>query len=66
MAVKSLYTSARACIPVNSLTTDWCNVSSGLIQGFILSPLLFNLFLDNLVEFVKSLDIGISLNSIYF
>ena len=50
MAVKSLYSSVSACVRVNSLTTDWFNVSSGLRQGCILSPLLFNLFLGNLVK----------------
>ena len=61
MTVKSLYSSVSACVRVNSLTTDWFNVSGGLRQGCILSSLLFNLFLDNLVNFFKSLDIGISI-----
>ena len=50
MAVNSLYSSVSACGRVNSLTTDWFNVSSGLRQGCILSPLLFNLILGNLVK----------------
>ena len=54
MAVNSLYSSVSACGRVNSLTTDWFNVSGGLRQGCILSSLLFNLFLDNLVIFLKS------------
>ena len=37
-AVMSLYSSVSSCVRVNSLCTDWFNVSSGLRQGCILSP----------------------------
>ena len=33
VAVKSLYSSVSAYVRVNSLTTDWFNVSGGLRQG---------------------------------
>ena len=59
MAVKSLHSPVSPCVRVSSVTTDWFIVSGGLRQGCVLSPLLFNLFLDNLV--LKSLYIGISI-----
>ena len=45
-AVKSLYSSVSSCVKVNSFYTEWFGVSGGLRQGCILSPLLFNLYLE--------------------
>ena len=55
-AVKSLYTSVKSCVRVNSYRTEWFDVNCGLRQGCVLSPLLFNLFIDDLAVFLKSLD----------
>ena len=60
-AIKSLYLSVRSCVRVNSYKTDWFDVQCGLRQGCVLSPLLFNLFINDLAVFLKSLDLGISL-----
>ena len=60
-AVKSLYTSVKSCVRVNSYRTEWFDVNCGLRQGCVLtlSPLLFNLFIDDLAVFLKSLDLGV-------
>ena len=47
MAIKSLYVSVRSCVRINSLKTDWFDVHCGLRQGCVLSPLLFNLFIND-------------------
>lgn len=60
-AIKSLYLSVRSCVRVNSYKTDWFDVQCGLRQGCVLSPLLFNLFINDLAVYLKSLDLGISL-----
>ena len=60
-AIKSLYLSVRSCVRVNSYKTDWFDVQCGLRQGCVLSPLLFNLCINDLAVFLKSLDLGISL-----
>ena len=62
-AVKSLYSSISSCVRINSLCTDWFETQCGLRQGCGISPLLFNLFIDDLVKFIKSLDIGISVEN---
>ena len=40
---------------VNNLVTDWFDVSCGLRQGCCLSPLLFNLFINDLALRIKAL-----------
>jgi len=59
MSIKSLYSSISSCIRVNSLHTDWFEAKCGLRQGCILSPLLFNLYLNDLAVYLKSTGIGI-------
>ena len=61
-AVKSLYNSVMSCVRVNSVHTDWFDVKSGLRQGCILSPLLFDIFINDFTNYIKSLDIGVSVN----
>ena len=60
-AVKSLYTSVKSCVRVNSYKTEWFDVNCGLRQGCVLSPLLFNLFINDLAVFLKSLDLGVKI-----
>ncbi|XP_053402804.1 uncharacterized protein LOC128558049 [Mercenaria mercenaria] len=60
-AIKSLYSTVSASIRVNCFSTEWFDVKSGLRQGCILSPLLFNLYINDLAVFLKSLDIGVKI-----
>ena len=58
-AIKSLYTCVKSCVRLNSYKTDWFDISCGLRQSCMLSQLLFNLFINNLAIFFKSLNLGI-------
>lgn len=60
-AVKSLYISVKSCVRVNNLKTEWFDIKCGLRQGCILSPLLFNLFINDLSLYLKSFGIGITI-----
>jgi hypothetical protein len=52
-----------SCVRVNSFKTEWFDVKCGLRQGCILSPLLFNLFINDLTLFIKSFDLGINVGT---
>ena len=58
--IKEIYKNVKYCIRINGLHTNWFNVGSGLKQGCILSPLRFNLYINDLAETVKALNIGIN------
>ena len=61
-AVKSLYISVSSCVKVNNYYTDWFNVHSGLRQGCPLSPMLFNLFVNDLALRIKALGKGVDID----
>jgi hypothetical protein len=62
-AVKSLYSDVSACVQINGFKTGWFNVNSGLRQGCVLSPLLFNVFINDLANTMKSLNKGITVDN---
>lgn len=47
---------------LNGFHTNWFQVNSGLKQGCVLSPLLFNLFINDLTDALGELNIGIHIN----
>ena len=58
--MKSLYSSVYSFVRVNNLHTDWFEVNSGLRLGCILSPLMFNLYINELAVYLKSLGIWVT------
>ena len=43
-------------------TTDWFSINAGLKQGCVLSTVMFNIFINNLIDDIKSLNIGIDID----
>ena len=47
---------------VNGNFADWFDINFFLKQGYILPPLLFNIFINDLVDEVKKSNVGINVN----
>ena len=52
-AVKSFYKESKVCVRVGRQEGTWFQVRVGLRQGCVMSPWLFNLFMDSVVKEVK-------------
>jgi exonuclease III len=48
--IKTLYVGTQAAVRVEGELTDWFEVKTGLRQGCLLSPALFNVFIDRVVR----------------
>ena len=57
-AVKSMYAGSKACVRVGSEISDWFLVKVGLRQGCVMSPWLFNLYIDGVVREVNTRVFG--------
>ena len=61
-AIISLYKDVKSCVRINGLSTDFFDVKCGLKQGCLLSPLLFNIYINDLVHEMKPLDVGVNID----
>ena len=61
-ALLSIYDNVRCSVRINGKLTEWFDVSCGLKQGCSLSSILFNLYINDLILKINSLDIGIEIN----
>ena len=61
-AIRSLYDNVKCCVRINGMKTEYFEVTCGLKQGCTLSTLLFNLYVNDLVIKINSLDFGIEID----
>lgn len=54
--IEDLYDNTQCAVLIDGQLTDWFSVDIGVRQGCILSPTLFNIFLDFVMKELKSLD----------
>ena len=52
-ALKGIYENVNCCVKVNGFLTNCFEVSTGLKQGCLLSPLLFNMYVSDLIDYIK-------------
>ena len=62
-ALYAIYSNVQSCVKINGQLTEWFDVTSSLKQGCILPPLLFNIFINDLIDEVKKLNVGIKLDN---
>ena len=56
--VKSFYVGSKACVRVGNEVSEWFPVRVGLRQGCVMSPWLFNLYMDAVVREVNARVLG--------
>ena len=61
-ALCALYKNVQSSVRVNGQLSEWFEVSCGLKQGCLLSPVLFAIFLDDLIKDIKSLNTGVNID----
>ena len=61
--VKRWYQNVMVRVRVNDVESDWFESKVGVRQGDTLSPLLFNIFINGIVETVKESGCGIKVGS---
>ena len=49
-AVQSFYVDSKACVRVGNDVSQWFPVNVGLRQGCVMSPWLFNVYMDGMVR----------------
>ena len=59
--IESMYKQTKCSVSVNGKITEWFKVVTGVRQGCLLSPSLFNLFLEFVMKDLQNLDSGIQM-----
>ena len=62
-AIRSFYAESEACVRVCRKESEWFGVEVGLRQGCVMSPRLFNLFMDGVMREIRETarEIGVRL-----
>ena len=62
LVIKALYTNTLSAVRTNNELTNWFVTDSGVRQGDNLSPVLFNIHLNDLAEELNKLKLGVKIN----
>ena len=61
-AINAIYSNTMCCVSVNKgLNSEWFETKCGLKQGCLLSPLLFNLYVNSLAIAIKDTGLGVDI-----
>jgi len=61
--IKCIYNQTFHCINVDEMLTSWFDTECGVRQEDTLSPTLFGIFINDIVEEANALDAGIKLGN---
>src|SRR5678815_4623106 len=59
--IKRMYDDSEACVRINGVKSDWFSINRGVRQGCVMSPWLFNLYMDGVM---KELKVGVTGNGV--
>ena len=51
--IKSMYVDSSACVRVKKGESEWFRIDSGVRRGCIMSPWIFNVYMDGMMKEVK-------------
>ena len=51
--IKSMYVDSSDCVRIKGGESEWFWIDSGVRQGWIMSPWLFNVYMDGVMKDVK-------------
>ncbi len=63
-SIKAIYQESICSINVNNILIEWFDTNCGVKQGDTLSPTIFGIFINDIVDDVKSVNIGINIDGI--
>ena len=61
--IKKMYMSSRSAVLLEGEKSDLFKVEQGMAQGCSLSPILFPVFINDLLKEVEQVELGIQLSS---
>ena len=62
--MKSIYANSSTKILINGHLTKTVNINQGIMQGCVLSPLLFNLYISGIGHMLEKSPLGCKLNQV--
>ena len=62
----SWYTNSKACVKLSGYYSEYISINSGVTQGGILSPLFYNIYVDELMATLIKADLGCNFGGIYY
>ena len=58
-----MYSEVKSSVVLNDRMTEWFDIEIGLRQGCVLSPLLFLIFINDLLKELKASGLGITIGA---
>ena len=60
--LRSYYAKVQSCAIVNGELTEWFDLHVGVRQGCVLSPILFDIFMDGMAREIKVRGLGVDVD----